>query len=281
MELLQLTYFCDAALTQNFSKTAQKYNVPPSNISQSIKRLERELSAPLFDRRANRVTLNDRGQAFYAQVRQALDLLESARAAADGKAGLRQLRLVIHVNRRIVMNAVERFQRDCPSVSILTTHDLSGAQEADVVVSAHPLDLRGFSQEKLFREDILLAARTGLLPQGPLTVDDLRDKAYITMSTGNSLRTLTEEICRQLGFSPRIALQSEDPFYIRKCVELGLGIAFVPAFSWRDQFSGGVTLHRVGDFGRDVFLYRRTGCAARHHLEAFCRVLMEEIQKER
>jgi len=52
MELLQLTYFCDAAVTQNFSKTAQKYNVPPSNISQSIKRLERELSAPLFDRRA-------------------------------------------------------------------------------------------------------------------------------------------------------------------------------------------------------------------------------------
>ena len=42
MELLQLTYFCDAAVTQNFSKTAQKYNVPPSNISQSIKRLEIE-----------------------------------------------------------------------------------------------------------------------------------------------------------------------------------------------------------------------------------------------
>ena len=25
MELLQLTYFCDAALTENFSKTAEKY----------------------------------------------------------------------------------------------------------------------------------------------------------------------------------------------------------------------------------------------------------------
>ena len=57
MELLQLTDFCDAALTENFSKTAEKYKVPPSNISQSIKRLEKELSIALFDRRANRVVL--------------------------------------------------------------------------------------------------------------------------------------------------------------------------------------------------------------------------------
>lgn len=280
MELLQLTYFCDAAVTQNFSKTAQKYNVPPSNISQSIKRLERELSAPLFDRRANRVVLNARGRAFFDQVQQALALLDSAKATASGKEALHQLRLVIHVNRRIVMKAVERFQSACPTVSILTTHDLSGAQEADVVISAHPLKLQGFTQEKLFREDILLAARKGFLPLRQLTASDLQDKAYITMSSGNSLRALTEEICRQLGFTPRIALQSEDPFYIRKCVELGLGIAFVPAFSWRDQFSAQVELHRVGDFGRDVFLYRKTRCTGKRHLEAFCRVLMEEIQKE-
>ena len=234
MELLQLTYFCSAAVTQNFSKTAEKYNVPPSNISQSIKRLEKELSAPLFDRRANRVVLNERGQAFYDKVQQALKLLDSACAAASGQQENRQLRLVIHVTRRIVMKSVERFQSRYPDVSILTTHDLSGAQQADLVISANELDLRVFSQEKLFREDILLAARKGLLPQPQPTAHELRDKAYITMSTGNSLRTLTEEICRDLGFEPRIALQSEDPFYIRKCVELGLGVAFIPAFSWRD-----------------------------------------------
>ena len=44
MELLQLKYFCDSAKTQNFSKTAENFTVPPSNISQSIKRLEKELS---------------------------------------------------------------------------------------------------------------------------------------------------------------------------------------------------------------------------------------------
>ena len=50
MELLQLQYFCNAAETENFSKTANNYNVPTSNISQCIRRLENELNTTLFDR---------------------------------------------------------------------------------------------------------------------------------------------------------------------------------------------------------------------------------------
>ena len=41
MELLQLKYFCDAAECENFSRTAEKYRVPTSNISQTVKRLDR------------------------------------------------------------------------------------------------------------------------------------------------------------------------------------------------------------------------------------------------
>lgn len=278
MELLQLTYFCDAALTENFSKTAEKYKVPPSNISQSIKRLEKELSATLFDRRANRVVLNDRGRAFYDQVRQALDLLDSARAAAAGHPADGRLRLAIHVNRRIVMKAVERFQGDWPAVDIFTTHGLSGEQEADLVVSDRVIELPGFLREKLYREEIALAARKGMLPPGEVEAQVLRDKPFITMGPGNSVHSLTEGICRELGFAPRIALQSEDPFYIRKCVELGLGIAVVPTFSWRGQFSDQVELHPMGNHSREVFLYRRAGGTA--CLEAFCRVLRQEIEQE-
>ncbi len=278
MELLQLTYFCDAALTENFSKTAEKYKVPPSNISQSIKRLEKELSATLFDRRANRVVLNDRGRAFYDQVRQALDLLDSARAAAAGRRDEDRLRLVIHVNRRIVMKAVERFQSHWPAVDIFTTHGFSGEQEADLIVSDRVMELPGFSREKLFREEIALAARRGMLPSGEAQARMLRDKPFITMGPGNSVHSLTEGICREMGFAPRIALQSEDPFYIRKCVELGLGIALVPTFSWRGQFSDQVELHPLGNHSREVFLYRRAGGTA--CLEDFCRVLRQEIQAE-
>ena len=79
MELLQLTYFCDAAETENFSQTAKTYRVPTSNISQSIHRLETELGVLLFDRLANRVSLNDNGRFFYTNIKSALTMIGDAK----------------------------------------------------------------------------------------------------------------------------------------------------------------------------------------------------------
>ena len=57
MELLQLRYFFDSSKNESFAKTAQKYMVPPSSVSASVKRLESELGCRLFDRQSNRIKL--------------------------------------------------------------------------------------------------------------------------------------------------------------------------------------------------------------------------------
>ena len=48
MELLQLRYFYESAKNQSFSKTSEKYMVPLSSVSASIKRLEQEIKTDLF-----------------------------------------------------------------------------------------------------------------------------------------------------------------------------------------------------------------------------------------
>ncbi len=277
MELLQLTYFCHAAETQSFSETAKHFTVPPSNISQSIKRLERELGAPLFSRTANRIALNDRGRAFYAEVRQALDLLEGARKAAREQEDEGELVICIHAHRRIVMQAIGRFRAAFPRVTLVTRHDIQNAREADLVISDSELELPGFSRRLLLREEMMLAARRDDFPADAAA---LAQRPFITMSQGSNLLVITQRLCRELGFNPRIALQSEDPFYIRQCVELGLGVAFVPALTWRGQFSDQVELRKMGDYVREVCVYRRP--EARHHqlADAFDRILSEEFEKE-
>ena len=62
MEMLQLRYFYESAKSQNFTITAQKYLVPVSAVSSSVKRLEKELGCQLFEREANRIRLNDSGR---------------------------------------------------------------------------------------------------------------------------------------------------------------------------------------------------------------------------
>lgn len=282
MELLQLTYFCDAAATQNFSQTAKRFNVPPSNISQSVKRLEEELGTQLFDRKANRVTLNSRGEVFCREVSSALSLIRHAKAAVQDTAEAGVLRLGVHINRRVVMQTVSAFQSRYPSVNIVAEHtDHTQSGDFDLVVSDGAFTHGDFIRGKSFREKIMLAAKKGILPPGEaLRAADIMDKPFITMSANYSMYNLTREICRDLGFQPRIALQGEDPEYIRRCVELGLGVAFVPTLSWRGQFSNQVEFRALGDYSRDICIYSRRNAYAPEYVEAFYNMLVEAFERE-
>ena len=64
MEFLQLKYFYESAKNQSFAKTAEKHMVPTTSVSASVKRLEKELGCPLFDRYANKIKLNREGERF-------------------------------------------------------------------------------------------------------------------------------------------------------------------------------------------------------------------------
>ena len=122
MELLQLKYFCDAAQTENFSKTAKKHNVPPSNISQSIKRLETEIQTNLFNRKANSLTLSNEGKIFYTKVAEALNLIEAAKTEITDNSEKGTLKICILTNRTTVMKTVEEFTKKHPEVVALVSY---------------------------------------------------------------------------------------------------------------------------------------------------------------
>ena len=280
MELLQLAYFCDAAETQNFSKTAKKYNVPPSNISQSVKRLETELEVTLFERTANRVALSERGRVFYTDVKRALTILERSRDALYNGEDEGCLKINIQVSRRLAMEAIEKFQACFPRVDIVTRHEPeTDPMEFDLVVTDKRLNADDLVCTEAVSEDIVIAFKRGLLSENNITADDLKNKPFITMNAGNSLYEATREICGDMGFAPRIALQSEDPLYVRKCVELGLGVAFVPSYSWRGEFSSEVVLKKIGEYTRHIYVYRRNGNHLPSYLIALYEMLVQEYAK--
>lgn len=283
MELLQLKYFCDAAKTENFSHTAKKYDVPPSDISQSIKRLEKELSCSLFTRRANSISLNDRGAAFRDRITAALNIIDDAVAEAtdDGISG--KIKLCINTNRRIVMQAVESYRGLYPEVDIVIKHGVySSFEDFDLIISADRPTDKTMTCQKLFSEPIMLAIKSDsdLARKERITAQDLKGQPFISMGSEQNLYTLTRNIGEKMGFKPHIAIQGDDPFYIRRCVELGLGVAFVPTLSWQGQFSEGITLKSIGDFHRDTYLCfdtekYRSGCCKR-----FIEMLCDECRRQ-
>ncbi len=260
MEILQLKYFCDAAQTQNFSKTAKKFLVPQSNISQTIKRLESELETPLFERQANKITLNDSGLLFYKNAKSALDLLENAKKSLKNPLKTEIIKINIHITRRVIMEVIENFRKMYPEIYFITVHSADDfSDEFDIVITDKELDLP-YSKTKAAEENFLLAYnKNSFSLSNHISSSELEDLPFITMGSGNSIHENTLKICNNLGFAPHIVLQSEDPFYIRKCIELGLGISFVPELSWHGQFSKNIVLKNIGENKRIIYIYKKYG----------------------
>ena len=257
MELLQLKYLCDAAKTQNFSETAKRFCVPPSDISQSVKRLEKELGRTLFTRGANRILLNSDGRAFYENIASALNAIDSA-VAEISQEGSERLSICIDTNRRIVMQAIEEYKRENPAVDIALSHfsDVE-KEEFDIIIANESNRLTHFNSTLLLREEICLAVSVAseYASAQKLDISALSSAPFISMSERSSLFNITNSICRDHGFKPHIALTTDDPQYVRKCVELGIGVSFVPSFSWQGQFSDKVRLFPLEGYVRDTFIY--------------------------
>ncbi len=282
MELLQLKYFCDAAKTENFSKTAKKFYVPASDISQSIKRLESELGVSLFYRYANRVSLNESGKSFYKDISKALDTISEATASVRDTEGRGRIKLCINANRRFLLEVIEKYRKDYPNVEIEIKHfsDI-GSESFDVIIDSDSESLDSYDKTVLMSEKILLAAKSGafdpeLSEKNP---EELESLPFITMGKSSNLYALTNYICEMHGFKPRIIIQSEDPLYVQKCVELGLGVTFAPEFSWQGCFSENIILKEIDGFERKTYIYTDPQRHMTTCVKQFIKILEEELKK--
>ncbi len=283
MEILQLKYFCDAAENQNFSKTAKKFGVPPSNISQCIKRLENELGTKLFGRHSNSIFLNEQGKTFYEKISKALALIDEAKAETTGVEANDEIKICIIANRRIVMQAIEKFRLQRPSVKFIVSHTYDKSEDFDIIITDELFEGKNMDKERIISEEISLAMKSDnpLYRKEKIEMLDIKGENFISLNRDSSLFAVTQQFCKSHGFEPNVVIQSDDPFYMRKCVELGLGVAFVPVFSWKGLFSDDVVLKPIAGFQRNTCAFRKRSKYLSKSAEEFLSTLILECKGEK
>ena len=69
MDLRQLEHFVAVAEEQHFTRAAARLHIVQSGLSASIRTLEDEMGAALFERTTRRVKMTQAGQAFLDEAR--------------------------------------------------------------------------------------------------------------------------------------------------------------------------------------------------------------------
>lgn len=62
-----------------------------------------------------------------------------------------------------------------------------------------------------------------------VAVADLADEPMVALKAGYGLRHVTDRLCREAGFSPRIEIEVTELSTLRSLVAAGMGVAVVPA----------------------------------------------------
>ena len=281
MELLQLKYFCNAAETENFSITARHFSVPPSAISQSVRRLETELGTHLFTRHANTVSLNAAGEGFYEKANAALTLLDEAVGLfSENTKG--RLNICINVSRRRILPIIEQFRKEHPEVDLRIKHlaDPTG-EDFDLVFAGEDSRLIGYRRNLLATEQLAIAVHKSnpLATRENISVSMLQNEPFIMMNEQSSMHAIALAVCAESGFRPRIALQSDDPAYLVRLIELNMGVAIVPFFQDR-YISDEVLRFPIQGCTRDTFVYMPKNKRITPQAEAFIEMLRREYVKK-
>ncbi|WP_149185035.1 LysR family transcriptional regulator [Streptomyces sp. TRM49041] len=237
----RLAYFAAVARHEHVTRAALETGVPQSTLSRAMARLEEDLGVTLFARKGRTLSLTPAGRTFLISVERALGEVERAaeavRADVDPTAGRVAFGFLHTMGSETVPGLLRAFRVDHPKVRFTLVQNYGEAMierlragELDLcltspVPDAPDLVARRLDEQRLrlvVPDDHRLAARRRI------RLAEAAEEAFVTLEPGYGLRRITDDLCAEAGFRPRIAFEGEEAETLRGLVAAGLGVALLP-----------------------------------------------------
>src|SRR4051812_6180595 len=240
----QLEYL--AAVTQHGSlrRASEALHLSQPALSEAIGKLEKELGVSLLDRRRSGARISRQGQGLLPYMTQVLDAVDRLRqAAGDQSLVSRTLRIgtVNAGNSTVLVPAVQDFRREHGGTGV----EVLNSQQSEIYqgLAEGSLDLGlvnvlpgddvppHLTSRDLVHGRPVVCLRTDhpLARLDAVTVDELRQEAFITMRAGYLMHRFTH---RLFGGTPPVTSFSTDGAEMGKLmVAEGLGVTVLPDYS--------------------------------------------------
>ena len=244
MELQQLRYLVAVADSRSFTGAAETCHVTQPTLSHQIKKLEDEVGEPLLQRRRTGAFLTPLGERVYRHAQEIMRNVESVQqissAFSSRVQGLLKIGIIPTIAPYLLPGLLRRSQNRYPGIDFQISEEpterlvaslISGT--LDLAILSPPIDDDQVEMLDLFEDEFLLVlpVKHELAKSRQVSLRRLRELPMILMNDAHCLRGQTISFCRQVGFAPKVFIQSSQLDTVLAMVETGQGISLVPAMS--------------------------------------------------
>lgn len=238
MELLQLEYFYAVAKNQHVTRTAEQLHIAQPSLTQSIRRLEKELGVPLFQHSGRNIVLTEYGEYLRDALTPILKSLHQIPETIQELAQTRRrtVRLNVLAASTLVTHALISYQQQHDGLNFRLIQNAQ-CEDSDITIFTRaffqqPADTK--EQYQIFTERIFLAVPQNSAYAGcdSVLLKDFAHQDFISLSGSRSIRTICDRYCLHAGFMPNIIYESDSPDTVKNLIAGGLGVGFWPHYTW-------------------------------------------------
>ncbi|MER5448990.1 LysR family transcriptional regulator [Streptomyces sp. NPDC002764] len=237
----RLAHFAGVARTEHVTRAAQELQVPQSTLSRAMARLEQDLGVDLFARHGRTVSLTPAGRTFLTHVERALTEIERAadevRADADPASGKVAFGFLHTMGAETVPALIQAFRLDHPRIRFSLVQNYGEAMleklragELDLCLTSPVPDAPDLVARRLDEQKLRLVVPVdhALATRRRVRLAEAAEEVFVTLEPGYGLRRITDDLCQEAGFKPRVAFEGEEAETLRGLVAAGLGVALLP-----------------------------------------------------
>ncbi len=267
MELLQLRYFFDSARFLSISKTAEKYMVPSTSVSVSIKRLEKELGCKLFDRLPNRIVLNENGKNMLDALTVVFSELDRVVGSiSDSADDTREIKLLVKALRTVITNQIVQYKYKHVNTrfKLIADFDETNFDDYDIIIDTEGRPYGNYESFELCKQRILIyASPKSHLCGHKIRMEQLSGESFANLSLyGNHYKVLNDA-CNRAGFTPNLVAQVNDSACFMRIISSGIAIGAAGELYAKVSGNNSVVPLNVTDFKeyQTVCVYYKKGFA--------------------
>jgi DNA-binding transcriptional LysR family regulator len=284
----------EVAACGSFSAAAESLSFTQSAISQHVAALERETATKLVERSSRGVRLTEAGRALVSHADAILARLDAAEEELAAIKGLRggRLRLACFqsAGATLVPRAVAEFHSRHPDIDL-------GMIEAEPEDAREPLrcgeidlalvydfdSLPNMLDEELELShliddpyDVVVPREHRLAKRRGVKLADFADEPWVASTSISGCRKITERVCQEAGFEPRIAFEADETLAAQSLVAAGVGVSLLPRLALTTVHPGVVTrtLGRAAPVRR-IWAARQKGAFQSPASEAMVQILCD------